>query len=201
MQIVLATKNQGKLREIQARMADTGIDVGTAEELGLGKEVSEDGATFEENAVKKASEISELCGRLVVAEDAGLMIDFFGGAPGVYSSRWLGEDTPYEYKNNVVLGLMEGVPDSERTARYVSVFAAVFPDGRILTAKGVMEGVIGREAAGDGGFGYDPIFYLPETGQSVAQMPLDEKNEISHRGKALRLMKEKLLDAVKERGI
>ncbi|MBQ4347102.1 MAG: non-canonical purine NTP pyrophosphatase, partial [Firmicutes bacterium] len=127
-----------------------------------------------------------------IAEDSGLEIDYLGGAPGVYSSRYMGEDTPYSQKNAAILMLMMAASDEKRTARYVSVFAAAFPDGRLILARDTIEGVIGREAKGTGGFGYDPIFFVPELGKSLAEISLDEKNKISHRGKSLKKLRELL---------
>ena len=129
---------------------------------------------------------------IVMADDSGLEIDYLGGEPGVYSARYLGEDTSYRIKNQNLIDRLEGVPDEKRTARFVCVIAAVLPDGRPLTSRGTIEGIIGREERGGGGFGYDPIFFLPEYGCSTAELSMEQKNEISHRGKALREMKEKL---------
>ena len=129
---------------------------------------------------------------IVMADDSGLEIDYLGGEPGVYSARYLGEDTSYRIKNQNLIDRLEGVPDEKRTARFVCVIAAVLPDGRTLTSRGTIEGIIGREERGGGGFGYDPIFFLPEYGCSTAELSMEQKNEISHRGKALREMKEKL---------
>ena len=156
-------------------------------------DIVEDGMTFEENAEIKARSVARiLTNDIVLADDSGLEIDYLGGEPGVYSARYLGEDTSYRIKNQNLIDSLEGVPDEKRTARFVCVIAAVLPDGRTLTSRGTIEGIIGREERGGGGFGYDPIFFLPEYGCSTAELSMEQKNEISHRGKALREMKEKL---------
>lgn len=155
-------------------------------------DAEENGTTFEENALIKARAAAAHTDAIVMADDSGLEIDYLGGEPGVYSARYLGEDTSYRIKNQNLIDRLEGVPDEKRTARFVCVIAAVLPDGRTLTSRGTIEGIIGREERGGGGFGYDPIFFLPEYGCSTAELSMEQKNEISHRGKALREMKEKL---------
>ena len=190
--IVFATGNEGKMREIRQILADSETDIFSMKEEGIRTDVEENGATFEENAVLKARAVAELTDAIVLADDSGLEIDFLGGEPGVYSARYLGEDTSYRIKNARILERMKKVPEKERTARFVCVIAAVLPDGRTLTARGVMEGIIGYEERGEGGFGYDPIFFLPEYGCSTAELTMEQKNAVSHRGKALRLIKEKL---------
>ena len=200
MEIIFATTNMGKLREIRAFLYDTGIEVISASEAGVQTEVEETGETFEENAALKAKSICEIAGKVVVAEDSGIEIDYLDKKPGVYSSRFMGEDTTYEVKNNRILELLKDVPEDKRTARYVSVFAAVFPDGTTLTERGCWEGIIGYEPKGSNGFGYDPIFFDVEKGKTAAQMDLDEKNNVSHRGKSLAKMKETLIKELKIRG-
>ena len=192
MQIIFATKNSGKVREVKMILEDMEADVFTMAEAGIDIEVEEDGETFEENAILKAEAIMQESDCLVLADDSGLEIDYLGGDPGVHSARFMGYDTPYEEKNAKILQMLEGVPEEKRTARFVSVIAAAFPDGRTVTVRGTVEGFIGYEQKGTNGFGYDPIFYIPELGKYSAELSLAEKNEISHRGKALRLMKEKL---------
>ncbi len=187
--IIFATKNKGKIREINAIMADMGVKILSMEEAGITIDVVEDGETFEENAKKKAVEIMKACGKITLADDSGLEVDYLEKAPGVYSARYLGEDTPYEVKNNHILSLLDGVAEEKRRARFVSVIAAAFPDGRVLTARGTIEGIIGHERKGNNGFGYDPIFFVPEFGMTTAEMTPEQKNEVSHRGKALRKMK------------
>lgn len=190
--IVFATGNQGKMKEIQMIMEDLNIPVISMKEAGITAEITEDGQTFEENAVIKAKAVRKLAGGIVLADDSGLEIDFLGGEPGIYSARYMGEDTSYNIKNNAILQRMEGVPKEKRTARFVCVIAAALPDGSVMTSRGVMEGYIGYEIAGKNGFGYDPIFWLEECGCTSAEVTPEQKNELSHRGKALREMKEKL---------
>lgn len=191
--IVFATKNKGKIKEINEIMADMKVEVISMEDAGIEIDVIEDGTTFEENAKKKAVEICRACGYLTLADDSGLEIDYLDKAPGVYSARYLGENTSYDVKNNHILELLQNVPEEKRTARFVSVIAAAFPDGRVLECRGEIEGMIGYEIKGENGFGYDPIFYVPQFQMTTAQMSSEQKNAISHRGKALRSMKEKLL--------
>ena len=197
MKIIFATKNQGKVREIKQILADMPFEVVSLKDEGIDVDVIEDGTTFEENAVKKAVEIMKLTGEICMSDDSGLEIDYLDKAPGVYSARFLGEDTPYEIKNKKVIEMLSGVPEDKRTARYISVIATAFPDGRVITTMGTLEGIIGYEAKGENGFGYDPIFFLPEYGKTTAELAPEFKNEISHRGKALEAMKERLKDIIK----
>ena len=190
-QILFATGNKDKLKEIRQILGE-GYRVLSLKEAGIQAHVVEDGTTFQENAIKKASEICRLSGQIVMADDSGLEIDALNKEPGVYSARYMGEDTDYHTKNNALIRRLDGVPDEQRTARFVCVIAAAFPDGRVLTAEGVMEGRIGYEEAGSNGFGYDPIFFLPEYGCTSAELSPEEKNRISHRGRALRAMKQSL---------
>ena len=161
-------------------------------EAGVSADIVEDGKTFEENALIKARAICKLAGEMVLADDSGLEIDYLNKEPGIYSARYMGEDTSYHIKNKSLIDRLEGVPDEKRTARFVCAIAAVFPDGKELVVRGTVEGIIGYEEKGENGFGYDPIFYLPERGCTTAELPPEEKNSISHRGNALRLMKELL---------
>lgn len=190
--IVFATKNKGKLKEINAILAELNVPVVSMEEAGITADVVEDGTTFEENAKKKAIEIMNITHEITLADDSGLEVDYLDGAPGVYSARYLGEDTPYSVKNQHILSLLQDVPEEKRTARFVCVIAAAFPDGRVFTAKGIMEGIIAKEIKGENGFGYDPIFYIPQLGFTTAELSPEDKNAISHRGKALTQMKELL---------
>lgn len=190
--ILFATGNQGKMKEIREILADLGVEVISMREAGVSAEIVEDGETFEENAVIKAKTIMELTGELTLADDSGLEIDALGGEPGVYSARYMGENTPYHIKNNHLIQRLAQVPDPQRTARFVCSIAAAFPDGEIVTTNGVIEGVIGYEEEGENGFGYDPIFVVPQLGCTTAQLSDEQKNEISHRGRALRKMKEEL---------
>lgn len=189
--IIFATGNQDKMKEIHMILADLGIPIYSMKEVGIDIDIVEDGTTFEENAVIKAKAISQILpGDIVLADDSGLEIDYLDKAPGIYSARFMGEDTSYDIKNQAFLEKLEGVPDEKRTARFVCAIAAVFPDGTVETVRGTIEGIIGHEIAGEHGFGFDPIFYVPEYGCSTAQMEPDKKNEISHRGNALRAMRE-----------
>lgn len=190
--MIFATGNAGKMKEIRMILEGLGVPVVSMKEAGVKAEIDENGKSFEENAVIKAKTVMELTGETVLADDSGLEIDSLGGAPGVYSARYMGEDTSYDIKNSAILRQLDGVPWEKRTARFVCVIACAFPDGTVLTSRGVMEGVIGYERKGENGFGYDPIFYLPEYGCTSAELSPEQKNELSHRGKALRLMKEQI---------
>ena len=189
--IVFATGNENKMKEIRMILADLNLEIISMKEAGVDIEIVEDGMSFEENAEIKARAVSRvLTNDIVLADDSGLEIDYLDKAPGIYSARFAGEDTSYDIKNRIFLDRLEGVPDEKRTARFVCAIAAVFPDGREFVVRGTVEGRIGYEEKGENGFGYDPIFYLPERGMTTAQLPPEEKNSISHRGNALRKMKE-----------
>lgn len=191
--VIFATGNAGKMREIRSIMADTYSEILSMKDAGIQTDIVEDGETYEENALIKARSVAAAAaGGLVLADDSGLEIDFLGKEPGVHSARYLGEDTPYSVKNAELLRRLEGVPEEERTARFVCAIAAVLPDGRELAVRATIEGRIGYEEKGANGFGYDPIFYVPEFGRTTAELTEEEKNLVSHRGKALRLMKEEL---------
>lgn len=190
--IIFATGNAGKMREIRDIMADLDVELLSMKEAGIKLDIVEDGKTFEENALIKARAICKLAGEMVLADDSGLEIDYLNKEPGIYSARYMGEDTSYHIKNKSLIDRLEGVPDEKRTARFVCAIAAVFPDGKELVVRGTVEGIIGYEEKGENGFGYDPIFYLPERGCTTAELTPEEKNSISHRGNALRLMKELL---------
>lgn len=190
--IIFATGNQGKMKEIKEIMSNVSDRLFSLKECGIDVEIDENGTTFEENAIIKAKTICELTGQMVMADDSGLEVDYMDGAPGVYSARYLGEDTPYSVKNATIIDNLKDAVGDERSARFVCVIATAFPDGRVITAKGTIEGLIGYEEKGDNGFGYDPIFFVPEYNMTTAQMDSEQKNKISHRGKALLLMKEKL---------
>jgi XTP/dITP diphosphohydrolase len=181
------------MREIREILADKDYEILSMEEAGISIDVVEDGSTFEENALIKARTIRDYAGDcIVLADDSGLSIDYLDGAPGIYSARFEGEDTPYSIKNQILLDKLAGVPEEERTARFVCAVAAAFPDGTDQVVRGTIEGRIGHEVVGENGFGYDPIFYVPEYGCTTAQMDPEEKNKISHRGKALRMIREYL---------
>ncbi len=190
--MIFATGNAGKMKEIREIMADMDVEILSMKEAGIEADIAEDGATFEENAVIKAKAVAALAKDLVLADDSGLEIDYLNKEPGVYSARYMGEDTPYGIKNQALLDRLAGVPKEQRTARFVCAIAAAMPDGGMLVTRGTIEGYIGDKPAGSNGFGYDPIFYVDEFGCSTAELPEKQKNEISHRGKALRAMKERL---------
>lgn len=194
--IIFATSNQGKVREIKAIIKEVGADVEvlSLKEAGITTEIIEDGTTFEENALIKARTICKETGLLTLSDDSGLEIDYLNGEPGIYSARYLGEDTPHSVKNPSLISRLEGVPDEKRTARFVCACAAVFPDGREEVLRRTMEGRIAYKEAGENGFGYDPIFFLPEYNCTSAEISSEEKNKISHRGKALRAMCEKIFN-------
>ena len=190
MKFILASQNQHKLVEMQNILSAHGVEVVLQSELGLHVEVEETGTTFAENAIIKARTVMEATGCLTLADDSGLEIDFLNKEPGVLSARYMGENTSYRIKNQILLDRLHGVPAAVRSARFVCAIAAAFPDGRIETRQATIEGRIADEPAGENGFGYDPIFYVPELGKTTAQLSEEEKNAISHRGKALRMIKE-----------
>lgn len=192
-QIIFATGNKDKMREIREIMADVDVEVLSMKEAGIVVDVVEDGATFEENSLIKAKAIAAHTDAIVLADDSGLEIDYLDKAPGVYSARFMGEDTSYVIKNQALIDKLEGVPKEERTARFVCAIGAVLPNKETLVIRETMEGYIGDHAEGENGFGYDPIFFLDEFGCSSAALSREQKNEISHRGKALRAMKEMLI--------
>ncbi|MGN1180902.1 MAG: XTP/dITP diphosphatase [Suilimivivens sp.] len=198
--IIFATGNQGKMREIRKILENMRIhgeetEILSMKEAGIQTDIVEDGATFTENAIIKAKAVAkEAKDAIVLADDSGLVIDYLNGEPGIYSARYLGEDTSYHIKNADLIKRLDGVEDEKRTARFVCAIAAVMPDGKFFTETGTIEGRIGYEEKGEGGFGYDPIFYVPEYGKSTAELSEDEKNAISHRGKALRAIRKRLED-------
>lgn len=196
--IIFATGNAGKMREIRLILGDLGCEILSMKEAGVDPEIVEDGTTFAENAEIKAKAVWACTGDIVLADDSGLVVDYIGGEPGVYSARYMGEDTSYEIKNRNLIERLKDAPDDERTARFVCNIAAVMPDGRVLHTEASMEGVIAHEPAGSGGFGYDPILLIPEYGVTSAELTIDQKNRISHRGKALEAMKDEIRKAFKE---
>lgn len=190
--LIFATGNKDKMREIREIMADCEVEILSMKEAGIVVDIVEDGKTFEENAMIKARAVAEYADAIVLADDSGLEIDALNKEPGVYSARYMGEDTSYSVKNQNLIERLEGVPKEKRTARFVCAIAVVLPDGQELMTRQTMEGYIGWEPEGENGFGYDPIFYLDEFGCSSAALSREQKNEISHRGKALRAMKDLL---------
>lgn len=198
--IIFATGNEDKMKEIRMILSDLHIPVLSMKEAGLSAEIVEDGATFEENAAIKARAVARLTDAIVLADDSGLEIDYLNGEPGVYSARYLGEDTPYEEKNKIILNRLQGVEGTARSARFVCAIAASVPGEKLQITRATVEGQIALEPAGDEGFGYDPIFYLPEFGCTTAQLTPEQKNELSHRGKALRRMREYLKNYIERTG-
>lgn len=190
--MIFATGNEGKMKEIRMIMEDFCEEISSMKEAGIEIDISESGTTYEENALIKARAVAAHTKELVLADDSGLEIDYLDREPGIYSARYLGEDTSYSIKNANLLNRLEGVPEEKRTARFVCAIAAVLPDGREMVVRAAVEGRIGYEERGSNGFGYDPIFFVPEMGKTTAELTEAEKNQISHRGKALRLMKEEL---------
>lgn len=196
--IIFATGNEGKMketREILDGLTFLGekVQILSMKEAGIDIDIIEDGTTFEENAMIKARAVAEAAKEaIVLADDSGLVIDYLNGEPGIYSARYLGKDTSYRVKNANLVQRLEGVPDEKRSARFVCAIAAVLPDGRELSTRGTIEGRIGYEEKGLNGFGFDPIFYVPEIGKYTAELSDEDKNRISHRGKALRAMREEL---------
>ena len=203
--IIFATGNEHKMIEIRAILSDLGVEILSQKEAGIKADVIEDGMTFEENAMIKATEIAKIAHEMpeyahavVLADDSGLEIDYLNKEPGIYSARYMGEDTSYDIKNQALLDRLDGVPDEKRTARFVCAIAAAMQDGCCEVVRGTMEGIIGHKIAGENGFGYDPILMLPEYGKTSAEITMDEKNAISHRGKALRAMKKCLAEEIGE---
>ena len=196
--IVFATGNENKMIEIRMILEDLGIEILSQREAGITADVIEDGATFEENAMIKARGIAKYTDAIVLADDSGLEIDYLNKEPGIYSARYMGENTSYDIKNQALLDRLDGVPDEKRTARFVCAIAAVFPDGTEEVVRGTMEGIIGHEIIGENGFGYDPIFFLPEYHCTSAQLPPEKKNELSHRGEGLRKMRVVIESKLKE---
>ena len=190
--IIFATGNEGKMKEIRRILADPQLEILSLKDAGIHADIDENGKSFEENAMIKAEAICKMTGEIVLADDSGLEIDYLDKAPGIYSARFAGEDTSYDIKNQNLIDRLDGVPKEKRTARFVCAIAAVLPDGKELVTRQTMEGYIGGKIAGENGFGYDPIFCVEKYGCTTAELSEEQKNEISHRGKALRAMKEKL---------
>ena len=188
--IILASNNKDKVKEVKEILK--GNDIISMKEAGIDVDIEENGTTFEENALIKARAIMKLTGQITMADDSGLEIDYLNKAPGVYSARFMGHDTSYDIKNKALIQKLEGVKGSDRSGRFVCAIAVCFPDGREIVKRGTMEGLIAEEIKGDNGFGYDPIVYLPEYGKTSGELAPEEKNKISHRGKALALIKEEL---------
>ena len=197
MKFIIATNNKKKLRELGAILNKLGVEAVSLAEAGVESDAEETGATFEENSRIKALAAMKVSGLAAIADDSGLEVDALGGEPGIYSARYGGElchnDTErYEY----LLNNLKDVPDGKRTARFVSVITCVFPDGREISARGEIEGEILRSPSGEGGFGYDPVFFVRGENMTMAEMPQERKNEISHRARSLALMAKKLVEVL-----
>lgn len=195
--IIFATGNQEKMKEIREILANENVEILSMKEAGIRMDIVEDGKTFTENAVIKAKAVAtapEAEGAIVLADDSGLEVDYLNREPGIYSARYLGEDTSYKIKNQSIIDRLEGVPKEKRTARFVCAIAAVLTNEEVIITEETIEGYIGWKEAGSNGFGYDPIFYVDEYNCSTAELPMEVKNKLSHRGKALRAMKEKLAE-------
>lgn len=196
MRMIFATGNQNKMREIREimqgfRIGDEAVEILSMKEAGITADIVEGGSSFAENACIKAKAVAALApGAFVMADDSGLVIDALNGEPGIYSARYLGEKTSYHVKNADLISRLTGIPDEKRSARFVCAIAAVTPEGKLLTTEGIIEGRIGYEERGTNGFGYDPIFLVPPYVQTSAELTDEEKNAVSHRGRALRSMRE-----------
>jgi len=190
MRIVVATGNKGKLAELTSLLCPMGVEIKSLDDYPDIPEVVEDGATFTENAVKKARVVAEASGEMALADDSGLEVDVLGGAPGVFSARFAGGDKDDRANNQKLIRLLEGVPPEKRGAQFKCVVALALPGGRVFTTEGICRGVIGERSRGQGGFGYDPLFVLPDLGKTFAELEMETKNAISHRGKAFAMIRE-----------
>ena len=183
MKVILASKNPHKLTELSVILSQHGFEIALESEYGLDIDVDETGTTFEENSLLKAEAVMKASGLPVLADDSGLMVDALDGAPGVYSARY-GHKSSDGERTEFLLENMKDVPDGKRTAKFVCVITCLWPDGRKIVARGECPGVITHEVHGENGFGYDPVFYLPELGMTYAELPSEQKNAISHRARA-----------------
>lgn len=193
MKIVVATKNKGKIKELEYILRDLNVQIVSQRDMNIDVEVEEDGTTFEENALKKATEIMKLSGEVTLADDSGLEVDYLNGAPGIFSARYAGEGASDADRNNKLLAELKDVPFEKRTARFVCVIAAVWPDGRKIVTRGECHGIIHFKPVGNNGFGYDPIFFIPEYNRTMAELNSELKNKISHRAKAMELFKKEFI--------
>ncbi len=195
--IIFATTNQGKVKEVKMMLRDLGVEVFSLKDINLNVDIEENGTTFEENAIIKAKAISEITNEIVLADDSGLEVDYLDKAPGIMSARYMGENTSYDIKNQAIIDQLAEAKGTERSARFVCAIACVMPDGETFTTRATIEGEIGYKIEGEEGFGYDPIFYVPEFQCTTAQLTPEQKNKISHRGKALEEMKQILIEKIK----
>lgn len=195
--IIFATTNEGKMKEVRMILKDLDVEVLSLKDLQLKVDIEENGTTFEENALIKANTLSQMTHEIVLADDSGLEVDYLDKAPGIMSARFMGEDTSYDIKNKAIIDKLADAKGAERSARFVCAIACVMPDGEAFTTRGTIEGEIGYEIKGTEGFGYDPIFYVPEFHCTTAELTPEEKNKVSHRGKALEEMKKLLVQKIK----
>lgn len=195
--IIFATTNEGKMKEVRMLLKDLDVEVLSLKDLDIKADIEENGTTFEENALIKANTLSKMTHEIVLADDSGLEVDYLDKAPGIMSARFLGEDTSYDIKNKAIIDKLADAKGAERSARFVCAIACVMPDGEAFTTRGTIEGEIGYQIEGTEGFGYDPIFYVPEFHCTTAQLTPEEKNKVSHRGKALEEMKKILVQKIK----
>ena len=193
MKIIFATGNKGKLAEIREILNNSDFEIISMKDAGFDREIVEDGTTYEENALIKVRAVRDFLEEtdyegeyLVMADDSGLEVDYLGGRPGIYSARYMGEDTPYSVKNQAIIDALEGVPEDKRGARFVCAIAIIFPDGEERTTRAIYEGIVADSARGTNGFGYDPLFYVPRFKATDAELPIAVKNKYSHRAQALR---------------
>lgn len=196
-EVIIATKNPGKAREFEHIFASRGIEVKTLLDFPEIPEVEETGTTFEENAILKAEAVSRALNRMVIGDDSGLMVDALEGRPGIYSARYAGEQKNDQNNTNKVLAELENVPEEKRTARFYCALAVAVPGQKTSTVSGTCEGRILKEQRGTNGFGYDPVFYVPDKGLAMAELSSDEKNKISHRANALKKL-DSILDSILE---
>lgn len=194
--VIFATANEGKMKEVRDILKGFDVELLSLKDAGMDIDINEDGVSFEENAIIKSETVCKLTGEIVLADDSGLEVDYLDKAPGVYSARYLGENTPYSEKNSYIIDKLKDAPNDKRRARFVCVIACSFPNGNTITKRGILEGYIAKRISGSNGFGYDPIFYLPEYDCTTAEMPIDQKNKISHRAKALKAIKEVLMECL-----
>ena len=195
--IIFATTNQGKVKEVKMILQDLGVEILSLKDINIEIDIEENGSTFEENAVIKASAISKVTNEIVLADDSGLEVDYLDKAPGILSARYMGEDTSYDIKNQAIIDQLAEAKGTERSARFVCAIACVMPNGETYTTRATIEGEIGYKMEGTEGFGYDPIFYVPEFQCTTAQLSSEQKNKISHRGKALEEMKKILVQKIR----
>ena len=195
--IIFATTNQGKVKEVKMILQDLGVEILSLKDINIEIDIEENGSTFEENAIIKASVISKVTNEIVLADDSGLEVDYLDKAPGILSARYMGEDTSYDIKNQAIIDQLAEAKGTERSARFVCAIACVMPNGETYTTRATIEGEIGYKMEGTEGFGYDPIFYVPEFQCTTAQLSSEQKNKISHRGKALEEMKKILVQKIR----